>query len=245
MLIAARESFAVARKRGWTNPYVTDGLIAMWDGEWNAGGGKHDTTVRKLVDLSGNGRDATLVSSAVFGSNFVRGNGSTYVATFAFDSVLPASVRSVSACCDVATPAGTTGRYSQCLIDSSFSPNFFSFGYDAGGYLFLMRTTTKRRAAGALGAKSCYGENPSGNTYNYRINGDSASSVSGTLFDHTGSRTSGRIGGAWGSTTNDSYPAAYFRADSKIHSIRIYNRVLTAAEVAAIYAIDKERFNLP
>ena len=23
----------------WKNPYVTDGLVAMWDGKWNAGGG--------------------------------------------------------------------------------------------------------------------------------------------------------------------------------------------------------------
>ena len=40
MQIANRESFAVASSRKpWTNPYVTDGLVAMWDGEWNAGGG--------------------------------------------------------------------------------------------------------------------------------------------------------------------------------------------------------------
>ena len=24
--------------RPWTNPYVTDGLVAMWDAEWNVGG---------------------------------------------------------------------------------------------------------------------------------------------------------------------------------------------------------------
>ena len=31
----------------------------------------------------------------------------------------------------------------------------------------------------------------------------------------------------------------------KVHSIRIYSRALTAAEIAANYAIDKARFNLP
>ena len=38
-MIAARQ---IAFGRGaakWINPYITDGLIAMWDGEWNAGGG--------------------------------------------------------------------------------------------------------------------------------------------------------------------------------------------------------------
>ena len=37
---------------GWNNPYVTDGLVAMWDGEWNAGGGVHDTDAKSLVNLA-------------------------------------------------------------------------------------------------------------------------------------------------------------------------------------------------
>ena len=43
MLVAHRNGMAV-----WTNPYVTDGLVAMWDGEWNAGGGVHDANNRLL-----------------------------------------------------------------------------------------------------------------------------------------------------------------------------------------------------
>lgn len=38
---------------GWKNPYVTDGLVAMWDGEWSNGGDG------KLIDISGNGYNAT------------------------------------------------------------------------------------------------------------------------------------------------------------------------------------------
>lgn len=37
----------------WTNPYVTDGLIAMWDGEWNAGPGIHDPQASVWKDLIG------------------------------------------------------------------------------------------------------------------------------------------------------------------------------------------------
>lgn len=39
------------------NPYITDGLIAMWDGEWNVGIGEHDSTTTVWIDLSGNGND--------------------------------------------------------------------------------------------------------------------------------------------------------------------------------------------
>ena len=39
------------------------------------------------------------------------------------------------------------------------------------------------------------------------------------------------------------YASKVFTA--KVRFLRFYNRVLTAAEIAANYAIDKERFNLP
>ena len=36
----------------WVNPYVTDGLVAMWDGEWNAGGGVHDPNAMVWKNLA-------------------------------------------------------------------------------------------------------------------------------------------------------------------------------------------------
>ena len=33
------------------NPYITDGLVAMWDGEWNVGLGKHSDTATVWKDL--------------------------------------------------------------------------------------------------------------------------------------------------------------------------------------------------
>lgn len=35
------------------NPYITDGLVAMWDGEWNAGFGIHDSTSITWTDCIG------------------------------------------------------------------------------------------------------------------------------------------------------------------------------------------------
>ena len=48
-MLAARGSFfgRAAGGGGWVNPYVTDGLVAMWDGEWNAGGGVHDASANE------------------------------------------------------------------------------------------------------------------------------------------------------------------------------------------------------
>lgn len=49
--IASRQNQVV---KDLINPYITDGLIAMWDAEWNAGIGVHDPTAIIWKDLSGN-----------------------------------------------------------------------------------------------------------------------------------------------------------------------------------------------
>ena len=59
MLIANTGAFFAAARK-WRNPYVTDGLVAMWDGEWNAGGGVHDANPNEWVDISGHGYNAVL-----------------------------------------------------------------------------------------------------------------------------------------------------------------------------------------
>ena len=51
MLLGARQFFERRGGGGWQNPYVTDGLVAMWDGEWNAGGGVHDAAATTWVDI--------------------------------------------------------------------------------------------------------------------------------------------------------------------------------------------------
>ena len=38
-------------KLTWQNPYVTDGLLAMWDGRWNAPGGVHDCNSTNIFEL--------------------------------------------------------------------------------------------------------------------------------------------------------------------------------------------------
>ena len=69
MIIGARNG-AWAKAGGWINPYVTDGLVAMWDGEWNAGVGIHDD-MQRVVNLASN--DDTLSNVNVFDNYFSAG----------------------------------------------------------------------------------------------------------------------------------------------------------------------------
>lgn len=55
----------------FTNPYITDGLIAMWDGEWNVGLGKHNANSKIWVDITGNGHDMTLSRANWSNNSFV------------------------------------------------------------------------------------------------------------------------------------------------------------------------------
>ena len=58
----------------WQNPYVTDGLIAMWDGKWNAEYGVHDAHATVWKDcVAGNIVQPTMFDggSVVFGPDSV------------------------------------------------------------------------------------------------------------------------------------------------------------------------------
>ena len=48
-----------ARRMMWKNPYITDGLVAWWDGIWNAGLGVHDSNATVWRDIIG-GREFVL-----------------------------------------------------------------------------------------------------------------------------------------------------------------------------------------
>lgn len=46
------------------NMYVLNGLVAWYDGEWNAGIGIHDNNASVWIDISGNGNDLIKSSSS-------------------------------------------------------------------------------------------------------------------------------------------------------------------------------------
>ena len=50
----------------WRNPYVSGGLIGMYDAIWNAGPLKHDNYSQIWTDLSGNRQHAHIVKSSDF-----------------------------------------------------------------------------------------------------------------------------------------------------------------------------------
>ena len=222
-------AWGLGRKRGWTNPYVTDGLIAMWDGEWNAGGGVHDASATVWKDLVGD-YDFTLNNAATINSDNIY--------------------------CDGTQSAGNTGRtinlpivtmeiVCRYLGSSANTALFMTGGVDdiyASWYREVFGTTDSNRkflfANRGIGYKDTLLHSWSFNLDDLNLSKDgiaqSPPSEVRTLDANAGRGYVGRIGG-----TGD------VACECSVYGVRLYSRALAADEIAANCAIDKQRFNLP
>ena len=253
-MIAARQIFlGRGAGGGWTNPYVTDGLVAMWDGEWNAGGGVHDGSATTWADLSGNGYDGTLAAAQL---------------GIAYSWESNAFVRYNMGANGMWTPIDISDRMLSAAQSATFSVQIVTgapVGSDSWtSQIFnLARTATEGWSNGITafrrnevnGQCSSFGGPLYGTSESFTVTpNDATSSVSLVLLGATIALYDGTrlVGNKVASITPDATIAGVFaRLGSSNYAYRgrymryaIYNRALTAAEVAANYAIDKARFNL-
>ena len=226
---------------GWVNPYVTDGLVAMWDGEWNAGGGVHDPNSATWNDLAGT-FDASVEGTPSFGDNFANVNANSY--WIIPDTIAP-TVLSQNLTAEVVFSAGDSTILNQCIL--AFGPTasssrilYLFFGqYPQNKNTNCFWTYKGKQAAvrptgsGALG---------------FDIHTTSIV-VSSGVFDgyfDGGLTTSGNAGGSTSSWSGIAQIGKGVNAfDGHIYCVRMYSRPLTSAELDCNHAIDKARFNLP
>lgn len=242
MLLGARQFFERRGGGGWQNPYVTDGLIAMWDGEWNAGPGVHDAN-KRMVNLCG-GAEIVLDSACVIGDNGV--------------SFTPSNPDVLNVCGGITTDISNLPEAGEPITNEVVGTMTGGGGWDAWKFIFTYRD----------GCAFCYNTRFGVGLGKYRNSASSYDMAGGFAFTDFGTRTL-----AYSSRTvmwNEFYyyvngqeytsggQTITFPSDSKVriltssiasqmtfNTLRIYNRSLAAAEIAANYAIDKARFNLP
>ncbi len=204
--------------------YVQDGLIAMWDGIENAEWGVHDAEATVWKDLVGS-NDATLTSTAYFDANSIRrdtqGNGAMALSASALSGI-----NAVEVCFDHAAASV------EVLFCAGTSPSLLVSYIDYQGNSRFQYGNNRLMYANAIGDAKC------------TLCGffDSNIALNGSVLTTVG------ITDSWGSLynvcaiggRNGSYSAV-----GHIYSVRAYSRALTAAEIAANYAVDKARFNLP
>ena len=222
--------------------YVTDGLVVWYDGADNAGVGVHDGATSTWTDLSGNNRDATLNAALGWVADGWTNNVGCYPVALgtAANTAVANALNSNSFTVEfMARPTRTTSR-----------ENYFA-SYNTGGLGIEHNSSAK-----TLGQiRLWFNGNPDYDTDVTQVAGETAgfSLVAGAssqkLYKNgqlafTGTKT---VAANKMSTTatyyigNDaSRPNNAFRGT--FHSFRVYNRQLTAEEVAQNAAADRARF---
>lgn len=239
MLIDMRNGLMAGGKLS-AKSYVQDGLVAMWDGEWNAGPGKHDASATTWKDLTGNGYDAEqrVATGWMWTDNAYRGeaqsgqgfsvpttfNGffASHIASNTFEFCFrPEQLKRMSIFGQYLYGAGVNF---EMYANSGFRA-YYSASPDVYGNTQFADMKMHTVAA------SCDGSNAAvfrdAVRFNYSYN-PAASVVTPNPFIIGGenSRSAMSILGY-------------------LYCVRVYSKALSIDEMAANYAVDKARFNLP
>ena len=228
--------------------YVKNGLVAMWDGVDNAGWGVHDPEAAVWRDLTGNGYDGVVGSSVQVETN----------------AMLFAGVANSANVVDLGyswfgTPANITVEVAANCIDGVRYANCLFGGYGSTSESWLWHFFRMNNGAAisqcmtASGSVQIYHGNmqtigpkcfsltvDSSEMKAYKFGVLSGRANSGGGMNWSKPKAKCAIG-AHG-RTNGGFDYAF---KGRVYNARVYNRALTAEEVAHNYAIDKARFNLP
>ena len=236
---AALCGFAAVAQAKTTSDYVQTGLVAMWDAFENAGRGLHVDATNEWTDLVSGRTLALLEGDAFDGCQINLAKGVRATADKLFESAGDITIE-VNA-----RPVTLSSGYDMALVSV---PNFARFGWDArdGGisimYVNSAGTTENHYQSFASGYGNGQQLTQAGvfQTYSALIG-----IGSGAVYVNGSSR--GKTGGVdWSGNQRSADLNAQVgngSAVSLVRTIRIYNRKLTAEEIAANRAVDMDRFD--
>lgn len=211
-------------KSGYTaKDYVQGGLVAMWDGIENAGWGVHDPSATTWIDLSGNGNDIDVdLTQSSWEDGFLNVTGTTCTRDEEITNIATLEVLFR----DPKESMYPDNNGSFFVLGERKGPCCLWYEHIAGG-------SAQQTAISSNNAKPRYTLASRSYTYNpmsYYVNGERMPLYHPpkTLADAVGCKATA-VGGS----------------SIEIYHVRAYSRALTAEEIAANYAIDKARFDLP
>lgn len=224
--------------------YVADGLVAMWDAIDNVGLGDdaHSTTTAVVSDLSGNGHDITVSNDGTRYSWTAKsrnislyGSGGTQCALYIADAAEAESIARAGVFVEVCGTGFERGNamYASPTITRRLyvsSSKMYGGHGSPGASTSTDLTTMHTFAAAWLGE---YGVDTT--LENIRLFKDGSELALTALWD-----TEQPV--VQGVSIFGSYGRDYQMVYGNWHSTRIYDRVLTDAEIAANHAVDIARF---
>ncbi|MBR3221532.1 MAG: hypothetical protein IKF72_04800 [Kiritimatiellae bacterium] len=232
-----------------SSSYVQDGLMAQWDGIDNVGTGTHDPTATTWKDLAGN-NDLTIVGGLhAEGRNAEWRRGIALY--FSNISLCKAAVCGVDGVVPkyktIEVVYKMTSRSGRILFWGGDRSRYVAFDHSAYTYPFSMvyfdgREVTRTDRTYWAKVKT-YDPTSAVATY------DDNDTVTDVFIDGAG-KSDNRLYNTWGAGDNritlgwrsvDTAGASY-GWEGEVYAIRLYNRALTAQEIARNHAIDVKRF---
>ena len=219
------------------NPYVADGLVAMWDGEWNAGWGVHDDNASSWIDLI-SGIEAVPYNPIIWGECYLDASSGN---TLRF-------------------PAGQ--KIANAMNNRKLTIEFL-FKYDGSDswnarcYLFHLRSPIqfslwRNIPASNMGYMDCFSSSsiavqayfPNGFVFNRSVTIDD-----GMLKCYKDAILTLTASPSMNSSMINPITSIALMGDNPhyigyVYNIRVYNRALTHEEIQYNYKIDKARFGL-
>ena len=269
MMLGARTG-AWAKSGGWVNPYVTDGLIAMWDGEWNGGViGEHISNANQFVDIV-NGAVAIPEFDLSFGDNYAYAEKFRLASDAAIGAKIVRLKNEGKLSVEMVFKSSTSAINTAVYYCEDLENNYYDF------YEFNNAVNSVTQSNKLYGVTDVVFVNPStligvfsNTTYqffavnkiresNYRYDYKISNKDIGVLLSGSSSITKspmssypvdfylgqghrqGEKAWTWNSTYN-----CYTCGELYLYCIRFYERLLTAIEVESNYSVDVERFGLP
>ena len=217
------------------NPYVTKGLVAMWDGEWNAGLGRHNAKASRWKDLVGTS-DCDPVGTPKFSDKAVEldGNSCWRVSP---SIELQKTVINPSMTCEVVLRfgKGATAR-NEGFIGFGKSNSRVLWGYAAGApmasnasIVFQHRGSPDWQAHGPIDGLHTIVISASNDEVFGWIDAKQRGKAKAGVANNPIPCYIGYIDG-WGKMVGD------------IYCVRVYNRALDDKELRENYAVDLKRF---
>ena len=232
--------------------YVADGLIAMWDGDDNQGTGAHDPSATTWVDLTGRHSPMTFTAAPAVGANYYdlsAGGGGTPAKDIA--EALNDGKTTIEVVCNVQSLVNDATLFA-CVDGTDTSThaagNRIVWVRHASGYAVACCEYKETQYHSLCNVDDQFGTVRS---YVFEFNADDAPNASKIFVDGVYNKTvnssekkKGNAANAWFSLAQRVCAAGASAAisDIRIHCVRVYNRILSADEIAANHAQDVARF---
>ena len=239
--VASRHSsFVGVEGGGIPTPYdyVQDGLVALYDGDWNVGVDSHDPDSDAWIDLTGNGRTLTVIWGDIGWDDkcFISCHGTIGNANIGLPVNDGKSDRTVEI---VSSGARNGAQRCHLTIHSGNSSSVWGLGHymwgdirAVCGYSFSGSNVSIANFPNIQDILLSKSVRLRGNECVFIVNDDMKTSSSRMNYTSNGLFL--------GNTALESS----YTDEVRIYSVRIYDRVLSDEEVSYNFAIDRARFGL-